>query len=54
MAAAATGVALTMAVTLALAYASWWLVERPTLSLKHHPVYLHKAADAAKPAVATR
>jgi peptidoglycan/LPS O-acetylase OafA/YrhL len=54
LAAAATGVALTMAVTLALAYASWWLVERPTLSLKHHPVYLHKAADAAKPAVATR
>lgn len=36
--------AVALAVSLPLAYASWVLVEKPALALKHHPLYSHRAA----------
>ena len=50
-AAGLSGLALTMAVTFALAAASWWLIERPALGLRRHPLYSHQPAaisDAAR------
>jgi peptidoglycan/LPS O-acetylase OafA/YrhL len=35
---------LAIVVTIALAYASWRLVEKPALALKRHPLYQHRAA----------
>jgi peptidoglycan/LPS O-acetylase OafA/YrhL len=40
------GFPLAAASTLALSYASWRLVEKPALTLKQHPLYQHRPADA--------
>jgi peptidoglycan/LPS O-acetylase OafA/YrhL len=36
-----------IALTIAVAFASWRLVEKPALSLKRHPLYQHVSASAA-------
>jgi len=38
---------LAIALTIALAYGSWRLVEKPALGLKRHPLYQHRAARLA-------
>jgi peptidoglycan/LPS O-acetylase OafA/YrhL len=40
-------VPLAIALTIAVAFASWRLVEKPALSLKRHPLYQHVSASAA-------
>jgi peptidoglycan/LPS O-acetylase OafA/YrhL len=42
IAAGVPGLVLALAVTLVLAVASWWVIERPALSLRRHPVYSHQ------------
>jgi peptidoglycan/LPS O-acetylase OafA/YrhL len=42
-----SSVALAIAVTIGVAYASWRLVEKPALSLKRHPLYQHGSASVA-------
>ena len=42
-----SSVALAIALTIAVAYASWRLVEKPALTLKRHPLYQHGSASAA-------
>lgn len=41
--AGAGGVLVTVMMTLALAYASWRLVEKPALGFKRHPLYQHRS-----------
>jgi peptidoglycan/LPS O-acetylase OafA/YrhL len=41
-----TGVAVALALSIALAYASWRVVEKPALTLKRHPLYQHRPAAA--------
>ncbi len=41
------GVATALALSVALAYASWRLIEKPALTLKRHPLYQHGPAVAS-------
>jgi peptidoglycan/LPS O-acetylase OafA/YrhL len=43
-----TGVVIALALSVALAYASWRLIEKPALALKRHPLYRHGRAVAGE------
>ncbi len=48
IAGARSGVAIALALSVILAYASWRLIEKPALTLKRHPLYQHRPAAASE------